>query len=164
MMLSNEFQHKVLKTATRMSFFVALLSTASFFSSCDDDDNTFSSVEGKWTGAKTVLVIKVDGIPTPINETDDSFSGTVNFKEDGTAIYTEDGEVVTGTWVQHNNKLDLSIPNDSKELDMSGTYTIQELSGSKLKLYIEKEGTFEDPDSGFVFDATVKATLYFNKN
>jgi hypothetical protein len=47
---------------------------------------------------------------------------------------------------------------------MSGTYTIQELNASRLKLFIEKETSFEDPDTGMVFDATVKATLYFNKN
>jgi hypothetical protein len=165
MILTNEFQHKVLNAATRMTFLVAFLFTASVFTACDDDDdNGVSSVAGKWTGDKTELTILVEGVPTPINETDDSFAGKVEFKQDGTAVYTEDGEVITGTWSQNNDKLLLSIPDDSEEFDMSGTYTIKEHNGSKLKLYIEKEGSFEDPDTGIVFDATVKATLYFNKD
>jgi hypothetical protein len=164
MNFSNEFQHKVLKAATRTSLLVAFLSTAVFFTGCDDDDDGIASVAGKWRGNKTELSILVEGIPTPIEETDDDFAGEVEFKSDGTAVYTEDGDQIVGTWAQNNNKLILSIPDDSEDIDMSGTYTIQELNGSKLKLYIEKEGSFEDPDTGFVFDATVKATLYFDKN
>ena len=164
MILSNEFQHKVLKTATRMTFLVAFLSTATFFTACDDDDdNGISSVKGEWRGDKTELVILVEGIPTPIKETDDSFSGEVDFQDDGTAVYSEDGDEIIGTWSQNNNKLNLTIPTELGEVDMSGTYTIQELSNSKLKLYTEKEGEFEDPDTGLFFDATVKATLYFTK-
>jgi hypothetical protein len=165
MNLINDFQHKVLNAATRMSFLAAFVITATVFTACDDDDdNGIGSVAGNWRGNKTELTILVEGVPTPINETDDSFAGEVEFKSNGTAVYTEDGEEIIGTWSQNNNKLTLTIPDDSQELDMSGVYTIQELSGSKLKLYIEKEGSFEDPDTGFVFDATIKATLYFDKN
>lgn len=165
MILTNEFQHKVLNAATRTTFLVAFLFTTVIFTACDDDDdNGFGSVAGNWVGDKTELNIKVEGVPTPINDVDDSFAGEVDFQQDGTAVYSEDGEVIEGTWVQNNNKLTLTIPDDSEEIDMSGTYTIQELSNSKLKLYIEKEGSFEDPDTGLVFDATIKATLYFNKD
>jgi hypothetical protein len=165
MILTNEFQHKVLKAATRMTYLVAFLSTATFFAACDDDDdNGFSSVAGKWQGDKTELVIKVKEIPTPINETDDSFAGKVEFKENGVAVYSEDGEVLTGTWSQSNDKLTLTIPDDSQDIDMSGIYTIKELNGSKLKIYIEKEASIEDPKSGLFFDANIKATLFFNKD
>ena len=163
MILNNRIQHNVLDAATRVTFSVAILFSASFFTACDDDDdNGVGTVAGTWRGNKTELNIKVEGVPTPINEVDDSFAGEVEFQSDGTAVYTEDGEELEGTWVQSNNKLILTIPSDD-EFDMSGTYTIQELNGSRLKLFIEKEGSFEDPDSGLVFDATVKATLYFNK-
>jgi hypothetical protein len=165
MIFKNAFQHKVLNTTSRMTFVVAFLFTASFFTACDDDDdNGFPSVAGKWAGDKTELTIKVEGVPTPVNETDESFSGRVEFKQDGTAVYSEDGEVTNGRWSQNNNKLSLSIPDESEEIDMSGEYTIQEITGAKLKLYIEKEATIEDPDTGLEFDATIKATLYFNKN
>ena len=80
-------------------------------------------------------------------------------------MYSEDGEVTNGTWSQNNNKLTLSIPtDDDDEIDMSGEYTIQEITGSRLKLYIEKETTIEDPDTGMEFEASIKATLYFDKN
>ena len=165
MILKNAFQHKVLNTTIRVTYLVAVLFTASFLTACDDDDdNGFPSVAGKWAGDKTEVVIKVDGVPAPINETDDSFAGKVEFKQGGTAVYSEDGDVINGAWSQNNNKLTLSIPTDDDEIDMSGEYTIQEITGSKLKLYIEKETTIEDPDTGMEFDATIKATLYFNKN
>jgi hypothetical protein len=165
MTLTNEFQHKVLKAATRVTYLVTFLSAATFFASCDDDDdNGFKSVAGKWEGDRTELVIKVEGIPTPINETDDAFAGEVEFKQNGVAVYKEDGDVLTGTWSQNNDKLTLTIPDDSQDIDMSGVYTIKEINGSKLKIFIEKEASIEDPESGLFFDATIKATLYFNKD
>jgi hypothetical protein len=165
MILVNEFQQKMLKTATRMTYLVAFLITASFLASCDDDDdNPFSSVKGKWVGDKTEVSVRVEGIPTPINETDDSFAGEVEFKDNGIAVYTEDGEVINGTWSQNNDKLTLSIPDDSEEIDMSGVYIIKEITASSLKIYIEKEVTIEDPDTGLDMDATIKATLYFVKD
>lgn len=164
MIFANEIQHKVLNTATRTTFLVAFLFTSAFLTACDDDDdNGVASVKGEWRGTKTELTILVEGIPAPIEETDDSFEGEVEFKDNGTAVYTEDGDEIIGTWSQNNNKLLLSIPTELGEVDMSGTYTIQELNNSKLKLYTEKEGEFEDPDTGFIFEATIKATLYFNR-
>lgn len=163
MIRSNELQHKVLKATTRMFFFAVIMISASFVVSCDDDDDDrgIGTVAGKWIGTKSELAITVVGVP-PINETDDDFAGEVEFKTDGTAIYKEDGETVEGTWAQNNDKLILAVDGAAGE-DLSGTYTIQELSGTKLRLYIEKEQTFEDPDSGMEFDAKIKATLYFNK-
>jgi hypothetical protein len=165
MILKNAFQHKVLNTTTRMTYLVAFLFTVAFFTACDDDDdNAFPSVAGKWAGDKTEVIIKVEGVPTPVNETDESFAGKVEFKQNGTAVYSEDGEVINGTWSQNNNKLTLSIPDESEEIDMSGEYTIQEITASRLKLYIEKEAAIEDPDTGLEFDASIKATLYFDKD
>jgi hypothetical protein len=165
MILTTKIQHKVLNNATRMTFLAAFLITASLFTACDDDDdNGFTSVQGKWIGDKTELTIKVKGVPTPFNETDNAFAGEVEFTPGGTAVYEEDGDVLTGTWAQNNDKLILSIPDDTQELDMSGTYIIKEISGSKLKLYIEKEATIEDPDTGLEVEATIKATLYFEKD
>jgi len=165
MTLLNEFQQKMLKTGHRMTYLFVFLFSASFIVSCDDDDDKgFPSVAGSWDGDKTELVITVDGFPTPINETDNSFSGEVEFRKDGTAVYTEDGEEKTGTWAQNNDKLLLSIPDDSEELDMSGTYLIKEINASRLKIFIEKEASFDDPESGMTFDATIKATLYFDRD
>ena len=164
MILKNAFQHRVLNTTTRVSYLFAFLLASAFITSCDDDDdNAFPSVQGKWSGDKTELTITVEGVPGPINETDDSFAGKVEFQQNGTAVYSEDGDVMNGTWSQNHDKLTLTIPG-SDVVDMSGVYTIKEISGSKLKLYIEKETTIEDPDTGLEFDATIKATLYFDKD
>ena len=65
--------------------------------------------------------------------------------------------MTNGTWSQNNNKLTLSIPTDDDEIDMSGEYTIQEITGSRLKLYIEKQTTIEDPDTGMEFEAIHKS-------
>ena len=164
MILKNAFQHKVLNTTTRVTYLAAFLLASAFITSCDDDDdNAFPSVQGKWAGDKTELVVKVEGVPTPINETDDDFAGEVEFKDNGVAVYSEDGDVINGTWSQNGNKLTLTIPT-SDEIDMSGVYTIQEISGSRLKLYIEKETTIPDPDTGLEFEALIKATMYFDKD
>ena len=164
MIRKNEFQHKVLKAATRMFFFAAILISASFVVSCDDDDDDhgIGTVAGKWVGTKSEISVTVDGFP-PVNDIDEDFSGEVDFQQDGTAVYKEDGEIVEGTWAQNNNKLILAIENGSVNEDISGTYTIQELSQTKLRIYIEKEQTFEDPESGLEFEGLLKATLHFNR-
>jgi hypothetical protein len=157
----------VLNNGSRISVAFALL-TMSFLSACDgdddDDDKGFPSVQGRWTGRKTELIIQVDGIEDPFTETDDSFQGEVEFKSNGVAVYSEDGDVEEGTWSQNGNKLTLTIPDESEELDMSGVYTIKEINSSNLQIYIEKETTLADPDTGAEFDANIKATLYFNKD
>lgn len=166
MTLIDKFQHKVLNTASRFAFTAAVLSSAAFVSACDDDDDNkaFPSVQGKWIGNKTELVVKIEGIPTPVNETDDSFAGEVEFKANGTAVYTEDGDELQGTWSQSNDKLTLTIPDESQDIDMSGVYTIKEINSSKLKLYIEKDAAIENPDTGDMVNTNIKATLYFDKN
>ena len=163
MILKNEFQHKVLNPAIRVTSLVALLFAASFLTSCDDDDNGFPSVQGKWVGDKTELYAEIKGFPKPIEQTDNSFSGEVDFKQNGTAIYEEDGEELTGSWLQNNDKLSLTIPN-TDAVDMSGNYTIKEITKNRLKIYIEKEATIEDPETGLEVEASIKATLYFERN
>jgi hypothetical protein len=162
-----KFQHKVLNHASRITVAFALVTSAAALTSCDgddDEDKGFPSVQGKWTGSKTELVIRVEGVDDPFTETDQAFQGQVEFKSNGVAVYSEDGDTEEGTWSQNGDKLTLTIPDDSEELDMSGVYTIKDISSSNLKIYIEKETVLTDPDSGQDFDANIKATLYFNKN
>jgi len=164
MILTNEIQHKVLNHAIRVTSVVALLFAVSFLTSCDDDDeNGFPSVQGKWVGDKTEIFAKIKGFPQPIDETDESFAGRVDFKQNGTAVYSEDGEEIIGSWLQNNDKLSLTIPK-TDDVDMSGTYTIKEITRNRLKIYIEKETTIEDPDTGLEVEASIKATMYFDRN
>ena len=128
-----------------------------------DDEKEFASILGQWQGTKAEAEIEAFGIPLPINETDDTFDAVVEFKDDGTIILTEDAQTSTGTWEQNGDKLLLSITFSTDFIDLSGTYTIKDLTATKLTLYIEKDGTYTDPDTGIDVDGTVKATLYFDK-
>ena len=146
----------------RLIYSLAFVSALFTISSCNDDDDKPASIIGKWNGDKFEATATVEGIPTPITETDEDFAGQAEFKTDGTVIFREDGETTEGTWAQNGNKLILSVDGLGDD-DLSGTYTIKELNNSKLKLYIEKETLIYDEDSGMEFLAEIKATLYFNR-
>lgn len=129
---------------------------------CDDDDD-FAPLVGEWQGTKAEAEILAFGVPLPINETDDNFDAQVEFKADGIVTLVDDGQSSTGTWEQNGDKLTLSITFNTDFIDISGTYTIRELSETKLRIFVEKDGTYTDPDSGIDIDGTVKATLYFER-
>ncbi len=131
-------------------------------SACDDDEE-FAPITGEWQGTKAEAEILVFGVPIPIKETDEDFAAMIEFQENGTILLTEGTQTSTGTWEQNGDKLNLSITFSTSFIDLSGTYTIEELTASKLRLFIEKDGTYTDPDSGTDIDGTIKATLYFDR-
>lgn len=149
----------------RKSFLYSLAFVSALFTitSCNDDDDKPASLLGSWQGDKTEASITVDGFPEPFTETDEDFAGQAEFKSNGTVIFKEDGEVVEGTWAQNGSNLLLQVDGLSEDEDISGTYTIKELTQSRLKIYIEKEAYFYDEESGIEFEGLVKATLYFNR-
>lgn len=136
---------------------------AVWMTGCDDDD-TFAELAGNWQGTMAEAEVLAFGIPLPVSETDDSFDAQVEFKSDGTITLSDDGQSSTGTWEQNGDKLILSITFSTDFIDLSGTYAIKELSETKLRIFIEKDTPYTDPDSGIEVDATVKATLYFDRN
>lgn len=146
----------------RMIYSLAFVSALFTITSCNDDDEKPASILGSWRGDKIEATAKIDGIPAPIDQNDEDFSGQAEFKSDGTVIFREDGDITEGTWAQNGNKLILSV-DELGEDDMTGTYIIQELNNSRLKIYIEKETLIYDEDSGMEFLAEIKATLYFNR-
>lgn len=146
----------------RLIYSLAFVSALFTIASCNDDDDKPASLLGTWRGDKIEATAKIEGIPTPISQNDDDFEGQAEFKSDGTVIFREDGDITEGTWAQNGNKLILSV-DDLGDDDMSGTYIIQELNNSKLKIYIEKETLIYDDESGMEFLAEIKATLYFNR-
>jgi hypothetical protein len=131
--------------------------------SCKDDDKTYPSVTGKWQGTLLTAEITVFGVPLPDKRTDDTFDAIVEFKADGTATVTDDNQTSTGTWSQNNDKLTLSVTFGTDFIDLSGTYTIQDITDTKLILYIEKDGSYTDPDTNVEVQGTVKATLNFDR-
>lgn len=146
----------------RILFSVLCIASCVWLTACDDEKE-FASVVGKWQGTKAEAEILAFGVPIPIKETDDTFAAEVEFKDNGTVTLTEDAQTSSGTWEQNGDKLILSITFSTDFIDLSGTYTIKELTDTKLTLFIEKDGTYTDPDSGMDIDGTVKATLYFDK-
>ena len=68
-----------------------------------------------------------------------------------------------GHWSQDGEKLTASLDFNTEFVDLNGEYTIQTLTDTKLVLYFEKDGTYEDPDTGIQIEGTLKATLYFDK-
>jgi hypothetical protein len=129
---------------------------------CDDED-PMASIEGVWIGTKAEGEVLVFGVPSGFEEEDDTFDAILEFKQGGVVTLTQDGVPSTGTWSQDGEKLTTNINFNTTFVDLSGTYTIQTLTDSKLVLYYEKDGTYEDPDTGIDIDGTLKATLSFDK-
>lgn len=129
---------------------------------CDDEEK-LASIEGSWQGTRAEGEVLVFGVPTGFEEEDVTFDPILEFKQGGTVTVTKDGTPSQGTWSQSGDKLTTSIDFNTSFVDLSGTYTIQTLTETKLILYYEKDGTYEDPDTGIEIDGTLKATLYFDK-
>lgn len=129
---------------------------------CDDDEK-MASVEGTWQGTKAEGEVLVFGVPSGFEEEDDTFNPVLEFKQGGVVTLTQGGAPSQGTWSQDGEKLITSLNFDTNFVDLSGTYTIQTLTETKLVLYYEKDGTYEDPDTGIEIEGTLKATLSFDK-
>lgn len=129
---------------------------------CDDEEK-MASIEGSWQGAKAEGEVLVYGVPSGFEEEDEAFHPTLEFKQGGIVTLTQGGVPSEGTWSQDGEKLTTSLNFDTNFIDLSGTYTIQTLTDAKLVLYYEKDGTYQDPDTGIEIEGTLKATLTFNK-
>ena len=150
---------------TRIMNYRVLFSLVYFcvlLTACDDEPEIISIV-GKWQGTKAEAELLAFGVPIPVKETDDTFHAEAEFRDDGTVTVTQDAQTSSGMWHQDGDKLMLTITFNTDFIDLSGTYTIKELTSTKLVLFIEKDGTYTDPGSGLDIDGTVKATLYFDK-
>ncbi len=130
---------------------------------CDDEEK-MASIEGIWHGSKAEGEVLVFGVPSGFEEEDVMFQPTLEFKQGGSATLTQGSVPTAGTWSQDGEKLTTSLNFDTNFIDLSGTYTIQTLTYTKLVLYYEKDGTYQDPDTGIEIEGTLKATLSFNKN
>jgi hypothetical protein len=140
----------------------SLLYFCVLLASCDDEPEIISIV-GKWQGTKAEAELLAFGVPIPVKETDDTFDALVEFREDGTVTLTQDTQTSSGIWQQDGDKLMLTITFSTDFIDLSGSYTIQQITSTNLILFIEKDGTYTDPGSGLDIDGTVKATLFFDK-
>lgn len=142
---------------------LCLMLSVTLLSSCKDDEVT-ASIVGKWQGDKSEVTALATIIPVYSN-TDENFDDIVEFKADGTGTATVDGNDTSGSWewVEVNKKLRVSIDFKTTLLEPTEVYTLKELTATKLTLFLEKDGTYQDPETGNSFSGTVRATLYFNR-
>ena len=128
---------------------------------CDDDDEEIRSVQGRWQG--TLLEVKLEAFGVTVrSEKDDTFDAVIEFKSGGEVTIEDEGQSATGTWKQSGKTITITADFSIEGIDLSGDYTIKEISETKLELYTERNGKYEDPDSGVEIEGTIKATLYFN--
>jgi hypothetical protein len=129
---------------------------------CDDEEK-MASIEGAWIGTKAEGEVLVFGVPSGFEEEDNNFDAILEFKRGGVVLLTQDGIPSSGTWSQDEERLITTLNFNTDFVDLSGTYTIQTLTTTKLVLYHEREGIYEDPDTGIAIEGTLKATLSFDK-
>lgn len=131
--------------------------------SCREEDKKFVSIVGKWKGTLAEVQIKPFGLPTPFSKTDESFAAEIEFRSDGKLILMENGQLTEGTYQVIEEKLITDIDFNTRIMDLSGTYTIEELTGTKLVFYLKKNDTLTDPDSGLSVSGNIKGTLHFQR-
>lgn len=131
--------------------------------SCREEEKKFVSIVGKWKGTLAKVQIKPLGLPAPFGATDESFDAEIEFRSDGTLILLEKGQPVEGTYQVIEEKLITDIEFDTKIIDLSGTYTIEELTDTNLVFYLNKNDTLTNPDTGLSVSGNIKGTLYFQR-
>jgi len=129
---------------------------------CDDEEK-MASIEGTWQGTKAEGEVLVFGVPSGFEEEDNTFNPILEFKQGGDVTLTQDGIPSQGTWSQAGDQLTTTLTFDTDFIELPGTYTVETLTATKLVLYLEKDGTYQDPDTGIEIDGTLKAMLYFDK-
>ena len=134
------------------------------FIACGEDEEKPASIVGKWKGTLADVRVKPFGLPTPVTRQDDTFAAEIEFKSDGTVILLQNGQPVEGSYEVSGETLITSLAFKTDILDITGTYTIEELTATKLVIFLEREGeTLTDPDSGLTVTGDIKATLHFDR-
>ena len=148
---------------SRIGIWVAGLVMVVGFVGCNkDDDKDFASIIGTWQGTSIDYEFIPSGSSVGVNETDSDFDGIVQFDEDGTATYSDDGSESSGTYTINGSKLTTDVEFSSTFEITSQDFTIKKLTETQLTLYIKEQGNFEIPDVG-TFDGTLKATIHFTR-
>lgn len=131
---------------------------------CKDDEKELPSIIGKWKGTLAEVEVHPFGIPLPISEKDENFSTQLEFKSDATLLISNNSQPAEGSWQVVDDKLITDITFDTDFIELSGAYTIEELTETVLVISIEKENqTITVPDSGQTVSGDVIVTLHFEK-
>jgi len=129
--------------------------------SCDDEK--MSSIVGKWNVNKAEYNCRPFRYPGTINQVEDNLDTAFEFKNDGTLVLTRSGKLSNGTYSLKDKDLVTTLPFTTQVIGLSGKYSIKELTENKLVLFVERDDTFQDPDTGVNLRGTVKATLHFDR-
>lgn len=147
---------KSIKTA---AIFLLLL----VFLSCREDEKELASIVGKWKGNLAELEVKPFGIPIPISQKDESFATELEFTNEGTVILLNESPAVSGTYELTGDQLITDIDFNLEMIDPSDPYTVQKLTERTLIIYLEKNDTVQDPDTGKSISGDIKITLHFTR-
>lgn len=75
----------------------------------DDEEKTFTSIEGNWQGTLAEIQVKPFGLPLPFSEDLESFDTRLEFKPDGKVIVDEGGQPVEGSYQRIGDQLVIDI-------------------------------------------------------
>ena len=131
--------------------------------SCKDDEPEItSSIVGQWKGDRSEVKVSY-GIVTLHEEEDDVFDVTLEFREDGTVLFTRDGTTTTGTYQLNGDQLTTNVDFQFQEVDVESlTFDVTELTATKLRLDLEQDQQVEVPDVGLV-NTTIKGNFDFDR-
>ena len=143
---------------------IAGLISLLFVLACNDEDEISAPIVGVWAGNTADFKVNPDGIIPAFSVTEDNFPVKLEFRNDGSLILTDDSQAsTTGTYEMSGRNLTINIDYEFEFIGLSGTYNVEELTNTKLRASIEKEGNYEHPDTGQNFDGSVEATLFFDR-
>lgn len=128
----------------------------------NDDDALKGSIIGTWQGESVEAKAVALGIPV-WQDSDDDFNSTLEFNANGTVIVSDNGQEEEGTWEKEGKTLYMNVDLNYEGFSSDQELKIKKLTETDLQLYIEKDSTFKDPDSGIEIEATLKATAYFKR-
>lgn len=142
-----------------LTFLTFLL--AGFFFGCNDEDDEKISIVGNWQGDRLEVKAAYQ-IVTLYEDTDEDFSATLSFTEDGKVVYTRDNVESEGTYTLNGKELTTDAEFNIYDLSGPVTFDVVELSETRLRLKLDETRPVTVPDFGEV-PVTVTATLEFDR-
>lgn len=130
---------------------------------CSKDAEITSGIEGKWRGTLAEVQVKPFGLPVPIKDDDPSFATRIDFNGDGSMVIWDDTNPTEGTYNVNNDEVTVNIDYSIEDIELSGTYTIETLTGTRLVIYTKRDDTITHPDGGPSISGEIKVTLHFRR-
>lgn len=131
---------------------------------CKEDPGINAPIVGKWAGTTADFKINPTGIIPAFSLEEQALPVKLQFSNDGKVVLTDEkGLNESGTYTLAGDKLTLNIDYAFELIELSGTYTIKELTASNLSAETERAGSYTHPDTGQQFTGTVIARLNFQK-